>query len=390
MTKNHSLFAVVLAAAACSQSQHQVVLGFSAPRHHGLSIIGSKSLTGDSRQRRLVAASSSVASSAGDTPPSPSVYEEETETEAKAEAEASTPTPTATASSAAEDSTDIGTIDRRSRKKQERAEMIRAEGGRLAFDTKFGALNPYAIYYGLTSIVLGLVWFVALSTAQLFYFVTRNRFDKKRRIPVFLSHVWGTLLLRMTRNFPVMENRDVLLDFYKQQKAAMFVANHNSWMDIPFLGATIGWRNYKFVAKKELERVPILGKAIMCAKNVCVDRSDRRSQLMTLKAGMNWLKEGVHLTTFPEGTRSRSGKLMKFKNGAFKMAHKMQAPVVPLSIVASAKIMPSHWMFPFRPGRSICKVVVHDPVESDGKTEEELAEAVREAIISGLPEDQRP
>ena len=280
MAKNNSLFAVVLAAAACSQSQHQVVLGFSAPRHHALSIISSKSLAGDSRQRRLVAASSSVASSAGDTPPSPSVNEAET----------STSTSTSTASSAAEDSTDIGTIDRRSRKKQERAEMIRAEGGRLAFDTKYGALNPYAIYYGLTSIVLGLVWFVALSTAQLFYFVTRNRFDKNRRIPVFLSHVWGTLLLRMTRSFPVMENRDVLLDFYKQQKAAMFVANHNSWMDIPFLGATIGWRNYKFVAKKELEKVPILGKAIMCAKNVCVDRSDRRSQLMTLKAGMNWLK----------------------------------------------------------------------------------------------------
>jgi 1-acyl-sn-glycerol-3-phosphate acyltransferase len=87
-----------------------------------------------------------------------------------------------------------------------------------------------------------------------------------------------------------MENRDVLLDLYRQNKAAMFVGNHNSWMDIPFIGATIGWRNYKFVAKKELEKVPILGKSIMCAKNVCVDRADRRSQIQTLKAGMNWLK----------------------------------------------------------------------------------------------------
>ena len=96
------------------------------------------------------------------------------------------------------------------------------------------------------------------------------------------------------------------------------------------------------------------------------------------------------MTTFPEGTRSRSGKLMKFQGGAFKMAHKMKAPVVPLSIVASGKIMSSHWMFPFRPGRNVCKVVVHDPIESEDKTEEELAQAVREAIISGLPEDQRP
>ena len=75
----------------------------------------------------------------------------------------------------------------------------------------------------------------------------------------------------------------------------MFVSNHNSWMDIPFIGYTIGWQNYKFVAKKELEKVPILGKAIMLSKNVCVDRSNRKSQLMTLKQGMRWLDVSLSL-----------------------------------------------------------------------------------------------
>ena len=70
----------------------------------------------------------------------------------------------------------------------------------------------------------------------------------------------------------------------------MFVANHSSWDDIPFLGATIGFRNYKIVSKKELEKVPILGKAIRVAGNVEVDRSDRRSQLATLKKGIKYLK----------------------------------------------------------------------------------------------------
>ena len=55
-----------------------------------------------------------------------------------------------------------------------------------------------------------------------------------------------------------------------------------------------------------------------------------------------------------------------------------------------ADVMPSYWMFPYRPAWNVCKVVVHEPVESKGRTEEELAEAVREAIISGLPEEQRP
>lgn len=171
----------------------------------------------------------------------------------------------------------------------------------------------------------------------------------------------------------------------------MFVANHNSWMDIPFLGYAIGWHNYKFVAKKELEKVPILGKAIMVGGNVCVDRNNRKSSMLALKQGMKWLDDGVSLCTFPEGTRSRSGRLMPFKNGAFKMAHKAGAPVIPISIVGAANVMPSYWMFPFRPARfNGCKVVVHAPVESHDKTEEELAEAVRQSIIGGLPEEQRP
>jgi 1-acyl-sn-glycerol-3-phosphate acyltransferase len=170
----------------------------------------------------------------------------------------------------------------------------------------------------------------------------------------------------------------------------MFVANHNSWLDIPFLGATIGWRNYKIISKKELGRVPILGKAIRVGGNVMVDRTNRRSQLETLKRGISYLKDGVHLCTYPEGTRSRTGRLTEFKNGAFKMAHKAGAPVVPISIVGAARAMPNHWMFPFRPSRGVTKVVIHEPVESVGKTEEELADEVRRRMISGLPEDQRP
>jgi len=170
----------------------------------------------------------------------------------------------------------------------------------------------------------------------------------------------------------------------------MFVANHNSWMDIPFLGVVIGWRNYKIIAKKELSRVPILGKAIEVAGNVMVDRTDRRSQLSTLKQGMQYLKDGVHLCTFPEGTRTRTNRLTKFKNGAFKMAHKVGAPVVPISIVGAAKVHPCHWMFPMRPARGVAKVVVHEPVASEDVTEQALADAVRKSMISALPAEQLP
>ena len=72
------------------------------------------------------------------------------------------------------------------------------------------------------------------------------------------------------------------------------------------------------------------------------------------------------------------------------MAHKAGAPVIPLSIVNSHKVMPIGWMFAMKPSYGTAKVIVHEPVESVGRTEEELAEAVRESMISGLPDDQVP
>lgn len=222
------------------------------------------------------------------------------------------------------------------------------------------------------------------------YKITNNKWDQMKRFPTFFSHIWGTLLLRLTRSYPEIENADIIKKFYEEGRAAMFVANHNSWMDIPFIGVTVGWRNYKLISKAELGKVPILGKAISIGGHVMVDRSSRKSQIMTLKSGMKWLKDGVHLCAFPEGTRSKTGRLLPFKNGAYKMAHKVGAPVIPLSIVASGKAHPSNWMFPCRASRGLCKVVIHEPIESSDKTEAELGELVRAAIIDGLPEDQHP
>jgi len=300
----------------------------------------------------------------------------------------STPTSDAVSPSAAEVASSDD--DTPMTKQQQRMKQIREEGGPLAFNTKYGALNPYGIYYGIVSVGLGLVWLALLTMSSVFYKITGNRFDKRRRFPIFAGHLWGYGMLALTGNFPKIENKEIIDEFHKSGRKGMFVSNHNSWMDIPFIGYAMGWINYKFVAKKELEKVPILGFSLSVAKHMMIDRADRKSQLLTLRQGMKYMDDGVNLVTFPEGTRSRSGRVMPFKNGAFKMAHKAGKPVVPVSICNAAKVMPSHWMMPFRPGRNICKVVVHEPIESSDKTEEELGNSVRQSIISGLPEEQRP
>ena len=101
-------------------------------------------------------------------------------------------------------------------KQQKRARQIRREGGMFAFDTKFGALNPFAIYYGLVSIALGLVWFAALTACDLLYRITGGRVDRNRRVPVFLSHAWGTLLMLLTGCFPKVENGNIVREFHKR------------------------------------------------------------------------------------------------------------------------------------------------------------------------------
>mmetsp|Transcript_17744 Transcript_17744/g.24970 ORF Transcript_17744/g.24970 Transcript_17744/m.24970 type:complete len:361 (-) Transcript_17744:129-1211(-) len=293
----------------------------------------------------------------------------------------------ASTSSGGDDSTGLTPAEL---KQKSEIENIRKEGGFTAFKTKYGALNLYAIFYGIIAIGLGFVWYAALTLTHLLYFITGGRIDKHRKIPVLISHVWGLCLTKLTGQYPKIEGRENLNKLFKQHRGAMIVANHVSWMDIPWVALSIGWRNYKMVAKKELLKVPILGKAISLGGNIIVDRTNRRSQLLTLKSGIQALKDGLYLVTFPEGTRSKNGRVSEFKNGAFKMAHKNKSPVVPISIVGGIDVNPPNWMFPLRPGIGVAKVVVHEPVESDGISEEELGATVRKAIIGGLPEKQRP
>lgn len=281
--------------------------------------------------------------------------------------------------------------------KKKTIQELRAEGGPFSFNTPIGALNPYAIYYFFVSVALGIPWVISGSVCQFLYKITGNRFDPKRRVPIFFGHCWGMALMRLTRCYPTIKGQELVVDYYKKntvngkEPKAMFVANHCSWMDIPFLGATMGWKNYKIVSKAELGKVPILGTALRAGGHIMVDRTDRRSQIRTLKQGISYLKKDEFtLATFPEGTRSRSGRMMSFKAGAFKMAHKAGAPVFPISIVNSDKVMPLGWMMAMRPAHGIAEVIVHPPIASDDKTEEELVEAVRKSMIEGLPADQKP
>lgn len=124
--------------------------------------------------------------------------------------------------------------------------------------------------------------------------------------------------------------------------------------------------------------------------HILIDREDRRSQIRTFKEGITWLKNGVPIMAFPEGMRSRDGRLMAFKGGLFSMAVKTKVPIVPITISNTHAVFPANAVFPVQRGGSKLQVHVHSPIDTTDKTEAELEILVREAFLSKLPKDQHP
>lgn len=120
----------------------------------------------------------------------------------------------------------------------------------------------------------------------------------------------------------------------------IFIANHQSNLDIPILIQTLLGFQLRWLAKKELLWVPLFGWAMWAAKHVTVNRSIRADALKTLKKATERIANGVSLVFFPEGTRSPDGRLLPFKRGGFWLAVKTQTPLVPITINGSGALLP--------------------------------------------------
>ena len=111
-------------------------------------------------------------------------------------------------------------------------------------------------------------------------------------------------------------------------EAVLYVANHASWFDIPLLALTIK-AQFKFIAASALGKLPLIGQQLVQGKHVLIDRRTRRGQLRSFKESVSYLKRGISIVAFPEGTRSKDGRLREFKGGVFSMATKARVPIVP-------------------------------------------------------------
>ncbi|MCL1924255.1 MAG: 1-acyl-sn-glycerol-3-phosphate acyltransferase, partial [Defluviitaleaceae bacterium] len=130
-------------------------------------------------------------------------------------------------------------------------------------------------------------------------------------------------------------------------------------------------KNKGLIAKIETSKIPLVQSAMKQLRCIFLDRKDLRQGAKAILEGIETLKEGYSLVVFPEGTRGEGGEMLPFKTGAFKLATKSKAPIVPVTIDGAYKIMPKNSKLLHA---AEVDVTIHEPIQTINLTPEEEKE----------------
>jgi 1-acyl-sn-glycerol-3-phosphate acyltransferase len=166
----------------------------------------------------------------------------------------------------------------------------------------------------------------------------------------------------------------------------VFLSNHQGNFDAPVLVHAIP-RDWSALIKKEMMSIPLFSLVLKQVQFVPIERSNPKNAHRGIERAAFLLSKGKSFLAFPEGTRSRDGRLGVFKKGAFVMAIKAQTPIIPITILNSAKVLP-RGSYAISPGR--IEVIFHDPIETRGLTLDDRDALVQQtrAIIESCLENK--
>ncbi len=187
---------------------------------------------------------------------------------------------------------------------------------------------------------------------------------------------WAKIILK-TFLIPVkVEGKENL----EKGQSYVFVANHQGAFDIFLVYGYLG-RNFKWMMKQQLNKIPFVGYACRKSHQIFVDKRGPKKIQKTYENARHILQEGYSVTVFPEGARSFTGHMGKFKKGAFALADELQLPVVPLTINGSFNILPR-----MRDGRFIywhpLSLTIHQPIYPTSKGPENVEATMHQAYDS--------
>jgi 1-acyl-sn-glycerol-3-phosphate acyltransferase len=173
------------------------------------------------------------------------------------------------------------------------------------------------------------------------------------------------------------------LENLEKSHSYIFISNHMSILDILGIISALPFP-VRFIAKRSLMWFPIFGWSLYLSGHILIDRDSAQSAVKSLKQAASLLKNGTSIMVFAEGTRSPDGQVKEFKGGAFLLALKARAAVVPVSISGTYEMLPrTGWCL--WPGT--IKIYVDRPILTQGLSQRQarpLMEQVREKIIQNL------
>ena len=217
---------------------------------------------------------------------------------------------------------------------------------------------------------------VVLSTFVLGVIAIIISFFTRTGNPVhIIARIWGKGILFVSGVHVTVRG----LHNIDPERSQIFMSNHQSNFDIPVLLACLPVQ-FRWLAKAELFKIPIFGRAMHGAGYVRIDRFNRESAFKSINEAAGKIRSGVSVMIFPEGTRSRDGKIRPFKKGGFVMAVDAGVPIVPVILQGTWSIMAKSSL-----RVNTGNVVLHfeKPIDTSGYTRDtktDLMESVRAVI----------
>lgn len=188
---------------------------------------------------------------------------------------------------------------------------------------------------------------------------------------------WGKIILKAFLLPIKVEGREHL----EKNQSYVFVSNHQGIFDIFIIYGHLG-RNFKWMMKYQLRKIPFLGYACEKSHQIFVDKRGPKKIKKTYDTARDILQEGYSVTVFPEGARSFTGHMGTFKRGAFALADELQLPVVPLTINGSFDVLPRTKGFINLVNWHPLKLTIHQAIYPIGQGPENVDATMRQAYDS--------
>ena len=191
----------------------------------------------------------------------------------------------------------------------------------------------------MKALVSVLAW-IAISVSTVFWtlliaLVSLLRVDPKHDLRHRLCSCWGRVLMQVAPGCKVTLHG---LENIPKDGPVIFMANHQSYVDVPALFAVPG--QFRWMADTGLFKIPVFGWAMAMAGYIPVDRGNTRAAIRSLTAAKGLLSRGTSVFLFPEGTRSHTGVFSRFQMGGFRLASQSGVPVVPVVVTGTRRLLP--------------------------------------------------